>query len=791
MTPKTQIVIEPQTLFVTLKQSLKDYRIIYVAAPTGCGKTTSVRQHFSSRHYTYASLWDEDALDRAEQDNTGLVVLDDCQLLTGQPDLQKRLFILLRDMRTESRAVLLSRAPLPEWLLPLQLSGLLITLDYSVLALGTKDTAKLAKEVELELSKEDILRLCRESRGHPLATWLICTELANGYPMNTETVQRAYARMFTYLDRELSNCWDSKIRRLLLSVSFFDSFTLELAQYLTGDSQTEQTLTHLLQISSFIDQKGDTFTIRYQPFRDHLRHKAETTWSRQAVDAIYSSAGTYFQLRGDLPAALDCWSKTGDHAKVSELLVEHSRQHPGHGAYYQLQRYYRSLPDQEILACPELMCGMSILCSLTFEKEESEKWYGALKTYADGLSRRNPTRKTAQGLIDYLNIALPHRGSVNLKSILLAAYGRLSKGETRLPEFSVTSNLPSVLRGGKDFSAWVPIDQLLYDTIRLPVEAVLGRMGVGLPDVALAESRYEKGEDISGAFLTLSSCRGEIQRRGTPEMEFVLTALTARCQCDLGNESQAARDLTAFRARMENTGQRQLLPNIDALRCRVDLLNGGEYVHQWFTEEAPDENDFFIMERYRYLTKTRCYLQRGENLTALALLGRLLDYFVQYGRTLDQIEALTLLAICRFRMDAEDWREHLTAAMELAGEYGYVRVFAHQGAALTPLLRAWDQPKGWTKRKDYLSRVRKAVVAFAARYPRYLTPGGPVSLHDLTEKELEILRMMSQGKGRGDMGKLLGVTDNTVKTHIQKLFRKLGVNSQSEAVAAAQKFHLI
>jgi len=794
MTEKEWFVVEPHTLSDALEQSLKNYKILYISAATGWGKTAAVQYHFRAVPHTYVSLWDEDALEKAEQDNTGLTILDDFHVLFNQPDLQDRMLILLRDAPAQARLVLLSRAPLPEWLLPFQLTGLLDKLDRSIFALGTGETAKLAENMELVLSQEDVLRLWRESKGHPLAAKLICLELAEGNPLNTKTIQRACARMFACLDRELFDYWDSKIRRLLLSASFFDSFTLGLAQALTGDSQVEQTLTHLLQISSFIDKTGDTYTIRYKPFQTYLQHKAVNTWSRQEVDGLYANAGTYFQLHGDLPAALDCWSRNGNHAKVSELLVEHSRQHPGHGVYYQLRKYYRSLPETEVLASPELMSGMSILCSLTFEKEESEKWYSALKTYAAGLDRRNPERKTAQRLVDYLDIALPHRGSADMKNILLSVGSRLKKDGGQMPEFSVTSNLPSILRGGKDFSRWVPNDQRLYNTIRVPVAAVLGRLGVGMPEVALAESRYEKGEDISDTFLLLSSCRMEIQRRGAPEIEFVLIALLAKCQCDMGNVDQAVLDLTAFRTRMENDGQKQLLPNINALLCRIDLLTGGEFAHQWFVEEAPDENDFFIMERYRYFTKARCYLQRGDCLTALALLGRLLDYLTQYDRTLDRIETLILLAVCRYRMEAKDWREHLTTALELAGEYGYVRVFAHQGAALLPILRAWKPPsKEWEtkKRSALLSRIRKAVPAFAAVYPDYLAPSGPTSVQNLTKKELEVLRLMCRGKSGSEIRELLNISGNTLKTHNRNLFLKLGVNSRAEAVAAAQKLHLI
>jgi len=794
MSEKELFVVEPQALSDALEQRLAAYKILYITAATGWGKTAAVQFHFRAVPHTCASMWDDDALERVEQDATGLTILDDFQVIIGQPDLQKRLLAHLRTAPAQTRLVILSRAPLPEWLLPFQLAGLLDPLDRSVFALGTGEIARLAEHMGLELPQEDVLRLCRESRGHPLAARLICMELAEGGPLNSGTVRRSYARMFAFLDRELFSYWDAKIRRLLLSASFFDSFTLGLAQALTGDSQVEQTLTRLLHISGFIDKTGDVYVIRYGPFRAYLRHKAETTWSRQEVDALFASAGTYFQLQGDLPAALDCWSRNGSHAKVSELLAEHSKQHPGHGVYYQLRKYYRSLPEAEILASPQLMCGMSVLCSLTFETEESEKWYGALKAYADRLDRRNPERRTVQGLLDYLDVVLPHRGSVNIKDILLAVAGRLEKDGGQMPECSVTSNLPSILRGGKDFSRWVPNDKLLYDTIRVPVAAVLGRQGVGLPEVALAESRYEKGEDITGSFLTLSSRRVEIQRKGAPEIEFVLTALLAKCQCDSGNVGQAVQDLSAFRARMERTGRKQLLPNIDALLCRIDLLSGGEYAHQWFTEDAPDENDFFIMERYRYHTKVRCYLQRGENLTALALLGRLLDYFTQYDRTLDRIETLVLLAVCRYRMDAGDWRGHLAAALELAGEYGFVRVFAHQGAALLPALRAWKPPsEEWEtkKRAAFLTRVRKSVGAFAAMYPDYLAPSGSAAVQDLTRKELEVLRLMGRGKTNAEIRRLLNISENTLKTHNRNLFQKLGVNSRTEAAAVARKLHLI
>lgn len=61
----------------------------------------------------------------------------------------------------------------------------------------------------------------------------------------------------------------------------------------------------------------------------------------------------------------------------------------------------------------------------------------------------------------------------------------------------------TVMNGGKDFSEWSRKDDFLYKMIRVPVEAILGRDGVGLPDAVVAESKFEKGEDISARMLAL------------------------------------------------------------------------------------------------------------------------------------------------------------------------------------------------------------------------------------------------------------------------------------------------
>ena len=61
----------------------------------------------------------------------------------------------------------------------------------------------------------------------------------------------------------------------------------------------------------------------------------------------------------------------------------------------------------------------------------------------------------------------------------------------------------------------------------------------------------------------------------------------------------------------------------------------------------------------------------------------------------------------------------------------------------------------------------------------------------LTTREREILELLSEGLGNKQIAARLGISTNTVKTHLELLFEKLGVSSRAEAVARGVKQGLL
>jgi DNA-binding NarL/FixJ family response regulator len=62
---------------------------------------------------------------------------------------------------------------------------------------------------------------------------------------------------------------------------------------------------------------------------------------------------------------------------------------------------------------------------------------------------------------------------------------------------------------------------------------------------------------------------------------------------------------------------------------------------------------------------------------------------------------------------------------------------------------------------------------------------------ELTERELEVLRQMCDGKSNKEIGTKLFITEGTVKTHVKSIFYKLDVISRSEAVSTAIRRGLV
>ena len=195
------------------------------------------------------------------------------------------------------------------------------------------------------------------------------------------------------------------------------------------------------------------------------------------------------------------------------------------------------------------------------------------------------------------------------------------------------------------------------------------------------------------------------------------------------------------------------------------------------------------------MTSARLLHARGRHQEVLRLLDELEEAAQTAGRTGDVIEILVLRALALWSTNSKERAvSTLTQALVLAEPEGYVRTFVDEGPPMATLLsgtlEARQRGRPVSSRRPsahYLRRLLAAVerdvtgaTSSAARLP-----------DPLSERELEVLRLIASGKSNRRISSELFVSVGTVKTQLNPLYSKLDADSRTQALARARELDLL
>ena len=787
-----QNYIAPASALKKLKKARSLSQTVYLYGATGYGKTELVRQYLSGRRYIYLSCeelpWEAGALPSEEpgRQNRRIVVIGNLHRLKSE-ELRRK--ILALEKRKDIWLILIGRSPLPTWLMSRHIQEVFVVISENDLRMGRDEITAYLDARGVTHTEEDIQYLQNTAEGNAYILHHVALRMKEGEhpgPKLQTEIREAFA---SYLENVVLVRWDSDLLEFLMQVSVVDEFTLELAEMISGNLHVTALLEQAAEAGNFISQEDGTYRLR-PVLIDALRNRALKVYGRERVKDLKYNAALYYEMHNKVVPALKLFEECGKTERIKNLLIRNARMNPGNGHYYELRRYYFNMDEREIEDSPVLMAGMSMLHSMLMDDEKSEYWYEKLKAFAT--NAKGGVRREALSRLAYLDIGLPHRGSRDVLEIIKNIPALLFDKGNRLPEFSVTSNLPSTMNGGKDFCHWSPDDTKLAKTVGPLVERVLGSYGKGLVKAALGESYYEKGGDNYEVMSLLTRAQVEAGQGGTMEIAFAAVGVRVRLAL-LQGDSPAARELLAsFEQSVKENRAVQLLPNIQALRCRLALYEGDmDMVERWM-KTAPDEDrEFCSLERYRYLTKVRCYLANGAYTKAQALLEKLRYYAEQTGRPYVRMETGLLSAITKERVGGP-WQEELATVLKEAERYRFLRLITEEGAAVWPLFQREKKAlqEAGTLNKDWLRRLLAEAEEVARRYPLYLKKRAAVAA-DFKGTALTILRLQADGLSVNRIAQRLDLKPDNVKYHIKENYRKLNVDNKTDALLAARSLGLL
>ena len=234
---------------------------------------------------------------------------------------------------------------------------------------------------------------------------------------------------------------------------------------------------------------------------------------------------------------------------------------------------------------------------------------------------------------------------------------------------------------------------------------------------------------------------------------------------------------------------------VPAMRARVWVAQGelGEALG-WARERGLSvEDDLSYLREFEHITLARVLLaqyaaERAERVSideATGLLERLLQAAEEGARTGSVIEILVLQALAhQTQGDIPAALASLQRALTLAEPEGYVRIFVDEGPPMASLLRAA------AKHGIAPSYVRRLLAA--RQHDRgQRAPASQGLIEPLSERELDVLRLLGTDLDGPDIARELVVSLNTVRTHTKNIYAKLGVNNRRAAVRRAEELDLM
>ena len=234
------------------------------------------------------------------------------------------------------------------------------------------------------------------------------------------------------------------------------------------------------------------------------------------------------------------------------------------------------------------------------------------------------------------------------------------------------------------------------------------------------------------------------------------------------------------------------------LAARGDLAEARAWARQ---HHVATDDDLSYVREYEHITLARILLaehagtaSRQALQDAAALLDRLLTAAENGERNGSVIELEVLRAVAHHGRGARDEAlDALGHAVELAQADGWVRVFVDTSpviADLLPELATTRPQSGWTR--ELLAAVTGGGGEVGPGTGPTPGPRPAVALVDpLSDRELDVLRLLGSDLDGPGIARQLVVSLNTVRTHTKHIYTKLGVNNRRAAISKAHQLGLL
>lgn len=785
------------------------------------------------------------ALVEIEKDT--LLVLDDYHAIELQ-EIHQSLAYLLEHLPPNFHIVMTSRVDPPLALARLRSRGEIVELRNADLRFNVEEVGTFLRDVTgLNLTVEDILQLETRTEG-----WIAGLQLA-GLSMKgfrREEELRPFINAFTgshrhivdYLAEEVLHRQEKDVLNFLLQTSILSRLNGSLCEAVTLEPDGQNMLERLERANLFtipLDQERKWYRY-HQLFADLLRSNLAHAQTVPAEE-LHVRAARWYEQNEMVNEAVQHALAARDFRGAARIVSAQTGVLFARGEFSTLQSWLNALPREVVMSDPRLCIDQARVFYLNHRLTEMYPLLDMAETEVDALAETESSQMMGEvltlrgyllaekedfkGSIEFLQHALEllPKSAVILRAHVLSfighAYFKSGKPRNAIPYtieannlFRSVGNLHGVMTatGLLGMINWVM--GRLYETITVLESGLHWAASKGLshlPPVAgmhnwLGRILLEQN-DIKGSEAHIQIGL-ELAKLGRPLLLMRAYVFWAQLKQTLG-EPQAASAAMQSALDIVDTWETPwakwfVLTNRVCLWLKQGNLSAAAH---WAKHDSngilqPDEvptyyriNELVVLARV-WLTQAKKHMDDHLLTAALTLLNDLHRITLDAGQQGIVIEIHVLRALGQtLRSDTQAALDNLGNALALAESEGYVRIFVDEGESLVALLTHIASSKH--PQRTYAQQL-VSTLKTKPGYSQTVNGERPARLRaaylePLSERELEVLRLLADGLESGEIAERLIIAVETARKHVKNIYSKLDVHSRWEAIKRAEEFDLL
>ncbi len=684
--------------------------------------------------------------------------------------------------------------------------GPIKTLTIEDLRFSDEEITALSQNVEPKLDNKS-REILNSAQGWPSATSLLIEHMqSKSFDLDISRLMSSHTEPLRELALFVLSNLDSKVIKTVETLSVVEVFDYELAEYLLGKDYSFDLITAIsIKGEIFTPSRQRNQTLVFSPMiREVLLERMRN--QPEIKQALHQSLISYFEKRRDIPLAIEHAFQAGDAAKIAELFPDAARMKQAQGLGGDLIRWsaFAALnPDEGYLKSLTVkIVGLLVNLDFSAVKIESERLAaGAEKSpakefylqYLAGIQAymnlsvgnfEDVDRNVQRAIYESPNIYLGIDDQISLLRVLATRYYIFDDSE-RVVEIAVS------------------VKEMSHETLLPTSHAFV----LSIEAMALHQrGEYRSAYEMASMVLTECNRNGFVGIHGPLDAMYV----KARCLLEFSRHQEAITLLEevkhlAYQWRQwhwylaaDNHLIQDLCINhrqteaIERIRSSRELIASFEFSNS--LSGMIDLNEMYIRRCLKDYDRLEQLIARAPMSRHARQMQQEVDEYRNHKKGLLDAKSLPertpreqiwkYLTEALLNIESENLAlSHLQKALKVASQVGAKETFLRQNNEIGNLILkiANENPT------VYNEELASAMASRMRDRGSTITEGRPT----LTKRELEILRQLSTGRTLTVISGELHISQNTMKTHLKNLYRKMDVEDRKEAVEKATSLFLL